>query len=117
MNKKLIIGTANFGFMSLVGAVGLIGLSINDSIIVLSHLKEQNSDKNINKKEVVDVVIRSSRHIFTTSLTTFGGLLPVLIFSVLYQPLAWAMAAGVLGATFTALLYIPSMYIVKSKIT
>ena len=69
------------------------------------------------RKEVVDVVIRSSRHIFTTSLTTFGGLLPVLIFSVLYQPLAWAMAAGVLGATFTALLYIPSMYIVKSKIT
>ncbi|GIS26208.1 MAG: hypothetical protein CM15mP127_05810 [Gammaproteobacteria bacterium] len=36
--------------MSLVGAVGLIGLSINDSIIVLSHLKEQNSNKNINKK-------------------------------------------------------------------
>ena len=93
----LVIGQANFGFMSLVGAVGLIGLSINDSIIVLSHLKEQNSYKNINKKEIVDVVIRSSRHIFTTSLTTFGGLLPVLIFSVLYQPLAWAMAAGVLG--------------------
>jgi len=112
----LVIGQANFGFMSLVGAVGLIGLSINDSIIVLSHLKEQNSNKNINKKEIVDVVIRSSRHIFTTSLTTFGGLLPVLIFSVLYQPLAWAMAAGVLGATFTALLYIPSMYIIKIKI-
>ena len=107
----LVIGQANFGFMSLVGAVGLIGLSINDSIIVLSHLKEQNSNKNINKKEIVDVVIRSSRHIFTTSLTTFGGLLPVLIFSVLYQPLAWAMAAGVLGATFTALLYLSLIHI------
>ena len=35
-----------------------------------------------------EVAVFDDEKIFTTSLTTFGGLLPVLIFSVLYQPLA-----------------------------
>ena len=36
----LKIGFQNFGFIATIGAIGIIGLSINDSIIVLSHIKE-----------------------------------------------------------------------------
>tara|TARA_B100001248_G_scaffold109992_1_gene82068 strand:- start:322 stop:1707 length:1386 start_codon:yes stop_codon:yes gene_type:complete len=112
----LTVGQQNFGFVSIVGAIGLIGLSINDSIIVLSHIKERAKNK-MSKLDLIDVVIRSTRHIITTSLTTLGGFLPLIFASVFFRPLAWAMVVGVLGATVTALLYIPAMYILMKKVT
>ena len=112
----LFIGQQNYGFIGTISAVGLIGLSINDSIIVLSHIKEEAEKKDISKAEIVEVVIRSTRHIITTSLTTLDGFVPLIFASVFFKPLAWAMSIGVLGATLTALLYIPAMFVVMKKI-
>jgi len=112
----LFVGQQNYGFIGTIAAVGLIGLSINDSIIVLSHIKEEAEKKSLSKAELIEVVIRSTRHIITTSLTTLGGFAPLIFASVFFRPLAWAMSIGVLGATMTALLYIPAMFIVLKKI-
>jgi multidrug efflux pump subunit AcrB len=112
----LFVGQQNYGFIGTIAAVGLIGLSINDSIIVLSHIKEEAKKKLISKAELIEVVIRSTRHIITTSLTTLGGFAPLIFASVFFRPLAWAMSIGVLGATMTALLYIPAMFIILKKI-
>ena len=112
----LFVGQQNYGFIGTISAVGLIGLSINDSIIVLSHIKEEAEKKSITKAELVEVVIRSTRHIITTSLTTLGGFFPLIFASVFFKPLAWAMSIGVLGATITALLYIPAMFMIMRKV-
>jgi multidrug efflux pump subunit AcrB len=112
----LKIGFQNFGFIATIGAIGLIGLSINDSIIVLSHIKERAKKSLMTKADLIEVVIRSTRHIITTSLTTLGGFIPLIFASIFFRPLAWAMSIGVLGATLTALLYIPAMYIWMKKI-
>jgi multidrug efflux pump subunit AcrB len=50
-------------------------------------------------------------------VTTIGGFLPLLVSSIFFKPLAWAMAGGVFGATIIALFYIPSLYAIKEKIT
>ena len=113
----LIVGFQNFCFIATIGAIGLIGLSINDSIIVLSHIKERARKSLMTKSDLIEVVIRSTRHIITTSLTTLGGFVPLIFASIFFRPLAWAMSVGVLGATLTALLYIPAMYIWMKKIT
>ena len=113
----LIVGFQNFGFIATIGAIGLIGLSINDSIIVLSHIKERARKSLMTKSDLIEVVIRSTRHIITTSLTTLGGFVPLIFASIFFRPLAWAMSVGVLGATLTALLYVPAMYIWMKKIT
>jgi multidrug efflux pump subunit AcrB len=112
----LLVGRQNYGFIATVGAIGLIGLSINDSIIVLSHIKERAKQKVMTKADLIEVVIRSTRHIVTTSLTTLGGFLPLIFSSIFFAPLAWGMSVGVLGATLTALLYIPAMFIYLAKI-
>ena len=112
----LKIGQQNYGFIGTIGALGLIGLSINDSIIVLSHIKERANKIKMTKAELIEVVIRSTRHIITTSLTTLGGFLPLIFASIFFRPLAWAMSIGVIGATLTALLYIPAMFIWLNKI-
>ena len=112
----LKVGQQNYGFIGTVGALGLIGLSINDSIIVLSHIKEKANQIAMTKADLIEVVIRSTRHIITTSLTTLGGFLPLIFANIFFRPLAWGMSIGVLGATMTALLYIPAMFILLKKI-
>jgi multidrug efflux pump subunit AcrB len=112
----LKIGQQNYGFIATIGALGLIGLSINDSIIVLSHIKEKARNTAITKAELIEVVIRSTRHIITTSLTTLGGFVPLIFASIFFRPLAWGMSIGVIGATLTALLYIPAMFIWMNKV-
>ena len=112
----LKIGQQNYGFIATIGALGLIGLSINDSIIVLSHIKEKARNSAITKAELIEVVIRSTRHIITTSLTTLGGFVPLIFASIFFRPLAWGMSIGVIGATLTALLYIPAMFIWMNKV-
>jgi len=112
----MTLGQANFGFIGLVGAIGLCGLSINDSIVVLSHIKEANAQEPLTKKTLVEVVIRSTRHVITTSATTVGGFLPLLLTSIFFQPLAWAMAGGVIGSAIIALFYIPACYAISKKL-
>ena len=79
-------------------------------------IKEEAEKKLISKHEITEVVIRSTRHIITTSVTTIGGFAPLIFTSVFFRPLAWAMTIGVLGATLLALLYIPAMFMFMNKV-
>ena len=112
----LVIGQQNYGFIATVGAIGLAGLAINDSIVVLSHIKEEAENNGLNKAELVEVVIRSTRHVLTTSATTIGGFLPLLFASMFFRPLAWGMVVGVIGSSIIAVFYIPAMFIYLKKI-
>ena len=105
----MFLGFQNFGFIGLVGIVGLAGLAINDAIVVLSHLNEEATDGKLSKDKLITTTIRSTRHIVTTSITTVGGLFP-LLFDTFFETLAWAMCFGVIGSALIALLLIPSMY-------
>ena len=105
----MFLGFQNFGFIGLVGIVGLAGLAINDAIVVLSHLNEEAAEGKLSKDELISTTIRSTRHIVTTSITTVGGLFP-LLFDTFFETLAWAMCFGVIGSDLIALLLIPSMY-------
>lgn len=111
----MFVGFQNFGFIGLVGIVGLAGLAINDSIVVLSHLNEDAGSGQISKHKLVETTIRSTRHILTTSLTTMGGLMP-LLFDKFFETLAWAMCFGVMGSALLALLLIPSMFCFLGKV-
>jgi multidrug efflux pump subunit AcrB len=112
----MFLGFQNFGFIGLVGIVGLAGLAINDAIVVLSHLNEDAAEGKISKEKLVATTIRSTRHIVTTSITTVGGLFP-LLFDTFFETLAWAMCFGVLGSALIALLLIPSMFCYLGKVT
>ncbi len=101
-----------FGFMAIIGTMGLIGVAINDSIVVLAAIRENESARKGDPVAVREVVVRASRHIIATSLTTMAGFAPLVIFGGgFWQPLSIAIAGGVGGATILALYFIPSAYI------
>ncbi len=101
-----------FGFMAIVGTMGLIGVAINDSIVVLAAIKEDDLARTGDPEAIRHVVMHASRHIVSTSLTTMAGFAPLILGGGgFWPPLAITIAGGVMGATILALYYVPSLYI------
>ena len=101
-----------FGFMAIVGTMGLIGVAINDTIVVLAALREDPEARTGNPAAVRDVVVRSTRHVLATTLTTIAGFMPLLLGGGgFWPPLATSIAGGVSGATILALYFAPSGYV------
>jgi multidrug efflux pump subunit AcrB len=101
-----------FGFMAIVGTMGLVGVAINDSIVVLAALRESPRARQGDPEAVRHVVVRSTRHVVATSLTTMAGFAPLVLGGGgLWPPLAVTIAGGVAGATLLALYFTPSAYL------
>ena len=99
------------GYTALIGTLGLIGLAINGAIIVLSALRASSSaiagDINTGTRIVVD----ATRHIVSTTITTIGGFIPLILFGGhFWPPLALAIAGGVTGSAILALYLVPAMF-------
>ncbi len=104
------------GFMGIMGTMGLIGLAINDSIVVLAALRANEDARNADKETIVQVTVESTRHIVSTTFTTIGGFLPLILFSdAMWPPLATTIAGGMVGATLLALIFVPSLYYLRVK--
>lgn len=102
-----------FGFMSIIGTMGLVGVAINDAIVVLAAAR---GDEKAAVGDVIalrNVVVKATRHVLSTTITTIAGFTPLLIAGgQFWPPLAVAIAGGVSGATVLALLFVPSLHLV-----
>ncbi|MCG8440492.1 MAG: efflux RND transporter permease subunit [Caulobacterales bacterium] len=99
------------GFNAIVGAMGLIGLAINGSIVVLSALRAAPAAASGDAAAVADVTVEATRHIIATTLTTIGGFTPLLLAGdSFWMPLAAAIAGGVAGSAVLALYFAPAMF-------
>lgn len=101
-----------FGFMAIIGSMGLAGVAINDAIVVLAALREDPDARRGDPIAVRKVVTHSTRHVVATSLTTMAGFAPLVIAGGgFWPPMAIAISGGVGGATILALYFIPSAYV------
>lgn len=102
-----------FGFNPIIGTVGLIGVAINDSIVVMAAIQQHPVARTGNKPAIRQVVLDSTRHVLATTLTTAIGFVPLLLGGgEFWPPLAVAIAGGVIGATLLALYLIPAAYLI-----
>ena len=108
----LVVFSYPFGFMSLVGAMGLVGIAINDSIVILAGLNQLPAEERRQPKRVAQVVFGNTRHILTTTLTTMAGFFPLIVSGgEFWPPMAIAICGGMAGATLLALFFLPSLFI------
>ena len=99
------------GFMAIVGSMGLVGIAINDTVIVLSALNEDGRPQQGDRRAIAEVVNRATRHVITTTITTIAGFVPLIISGGLFwRPLAIAIAGGITGASMMALYFVPAAY-------
>lgn len=99
----------NITIPSLIGAIGLAGVIINDGIIMMDSLK-----KSTTKEEFYHNAAKRFRPIILTSITTIVGLFTLMFFAtgmaVSFQPMAVTIGFGLLWGTILNLLYLPVMY-------
>lgn len=115
----LIMGL-DITFISLFGMVGLAGVVVNDSLVLIyatNRLRRQGADAH---NAIVQAGTLRFRAIILTSLTTFAGLTPMILERSLQAkfliPMAVSLGYGVLFATFITLLLIPSLYLILEDI-
>lgn len=99
-------------FNTILGTIGLMGLTFNDNIVVLAALVKNKKAAAGDPDAIVATVLRSSRHLVSTTLTTIGSFLPLLIFigGQFWPPLAIVLAGGVGGSTLLAFTFTPAMF-------
>ncbi len=104
------------GFNPIIGIIGLIGVAVNDSITVLTALKSDPHASQGHAQAIREVVLHSTRHVLTTTLTTILGFAPLILGGgAFWPPLAVAIAGGVAGATILALYFIPAVYLLLTR--
>jgi multidrug efflux pump subunit AcrB len=111
----LIMGL-NLSLLSLFGIVGLAGVVVNDSL-VLVHATNRIREQGVNPHEAITQggALRF-RAVILTSLTTFAGLTPMILERSLQAqfliPMAVSLGFGVLFATSITLLLVPCGYMI-----
>jgi multidrug efflux pump subunit AcrB len=100
-----------FGINAIIGVIGSIGVSINAALIVLSGLQEDARASAGDRAAMVDVVAGSARHITSTTITTFGGFLPLILGGGgFWPPFAMSVAGGVALSVTLAFAFTPQMF-------
>lgn len=118
-----VIGHIIMGFdlslISLMGIVALSGVVVNDSLIMTDY-----ANKNREGRSAHDAIhmagLRRFRPIILTTLTTFGGLTPILLETTLQAqhliPMAISLGFGIVFATAIILILVPCLYMMLEDI-
>jgi len=106
-----------FSFMAIMGIIGLSGVVVNDSLVMVNHinnLRKQKPDISI-LKIVAEGTSDRLRAIILTTLTTVAALLPLAYgiggTAVFMAPMALSLGWGLLFATPLTLILVPCLYV------
>jgi multidrug efflux pump subunit AcrB len=120
-----VIGHIIMGFdlsmISMMGLVALAGVAVNDSLVLVDSINEQRRQGESAWEAVIHAGTRRFRPILLTSLTTFFGLMPMMLEKSVQArfliPMAISLGFGVMFATFITLLLVPSLYLILEDVS
>ena len=110
----------DLSMLSVFGIIAAAGVVVNDSLVMVDYINVARR----NGVKMIDAVVQAGkrrfRAILLTSLTTFIGLMPIMLETSMQAqmviPMAVSLAFGVLFATVVTLLLIPCLYIMIEDI-
>jgi len=101
-----------FGFTAILGIIGLIGIAVNESTVVLAALHEHPLARQGDAIAAREVVVHATRHMIATTVTDMVGFVPILFDkSGFWPPLAIIVVGGLGGTTLLALYLLPAAYL------
>lgn len=106
--------------MSILGILALIGVVVNDSLVLVDYVNRRRQDGYSLLRAVSMSGVARFRPILLTSLTTVGGLTPLLLETSRQAqwliPMAVSLAGGIAFATFLTLFLVPMFYLIFEDI-
>jgi multidrug efflux pump subunit AcrB len=117
----IVMGGMALSMMSLMGIIALSGVVVNDSLILVEFVNRDVRNKGVAiQQAVVDAGSRRLRAILLTSLTTFLGILPMLLEgsaeAQFMVPMAVSLGFGIVFATVITLFFVPNLYVILEDI-
>ena len=104
-----------FGFVAIVGVLGLIGMMIKNGIVLMDEINLQISEGIEPKAALVNSSKSRLRPVMMASLTTILGMIP-LIPDAMFGSLAVTIMGGLFVGTLITLIFIPILYAMFFKI-
>ncbi len=110
----LILHSRPLILISLIGMMGLIGIVVNDTIVMISHLNKKCREEGKSSETIASAALDRFRPVILTTLTTFAGLLPTAygiggdLPSI--RPMVLTMAWGLVFSTIITLGFIPLLF-------
>jgi len=106
--------------MAVIGIIMLVGIAVNDSIILVDAINQFRKAGMKLKEAIVAAGQRRIRPIIMTTLTTILALLPLTFgfgeSASLRSPMAWAVIGGLVTSTLLTLIVIPCIYMLFGQI-
>ena len=117
----LLLSGTELSVISLIGFVMLVGIIVNNGIVLVDYINQQRLAGMERREAIVDAGTTRLRPILMTSLTTILGLIVTAMAknagTSLIQPVALVCIGGLLYATLMTLFVVPCMYEIVSKKT
>lgn len=107
----------NLGFYSLFGIVALVGIAVNDAIVLVDYINYLRKEGYSRNEAIVEAVKTRFSPVFATSITTIGGVLPISLVDPALGQLGFALIFGLMAATVLTLLVIPIVYSLNDGFT
>ena len=112
----------NMGTMAITGVIGLMGVLVNDSLVLMHTLNERRKGKGafLTVEEIAGAARQRFRPIVITSITTFAGLIPT-AYGIMGEnsyltPVFMSMAWGVACGGLVSLILLPVLYLVDQDL-
>lgn len=115
----LLVSGIEVSVVSLIGFVMLVGVIVNNGIVLVDYINQQRQDGMARREAIIDAGLTRLRPILMTSLTTILGLVVTALAknagTALIQPIALVCIGGLLYATLMTLFVVPCMYDMMNK--
>ena len=106
----LLLTQAPFGFMALLGTVSLMGIVVNNGVVMMDQIERERQHREL-RPALILAAQRRLRPVLMTATTTILGLLPLSLFGgELFRPLANALMFGLGFSTLVTLVWCPVLY-------
>ena len=105
----------SFNLFSMIGLILLVGLATKNGILLIDYTRQLRLEKGMGAHEaLIEAGATRLRPILMTAVSTIGGVLPVVLAlgvgSESRQPMAVAIAGGMVSSTVLTLLVVPVVY-------
>lgn len=108
----LLLSGLSFGFMAILGLLGLSGMLIKNGIILIEQIQHNTNEIEMPRFEaVVEAAVSRIRPVCMAAGTTVLGMLP-LMWHKFYAAMGATIAGGLIGATFLTLFVVPLFYVI-----
>lgn len=104
-----------FGFNAILGLIGLAGILMRNTLILIGQIHSNEADGLDPYHAVVEATVQRARPVILTALAAILAFIP-LTTSVFWGSLAYTLIGGTLGGTVLTLIFLPALYAIWFRI-